>query len=567
MPFKKSAAVVLCASIASLVGAELFLFLSRGPLSLTPQQEREKYIYEDIYKRLFTKVLLENGRKVYRVDNHQIENLSFPVHKDRDTKRIFIIGGSVVQDLRGNASLLSQALEALVPGKKFEVICCGLGAYDSYRESLLQKEILGYKPDLIILMSGNNEFLTPVKVNLFFFRLNRCLLHLRSYRFIHGFIRRYVNPQAVSSEARLANFKKNIEVMVKRAKDKKVPMVLCTLPADLRHTPPLVTLPAWDEKNYFEGWFAFDSGDYVTAVRALQAFLRDNPQDAQAHYLLARCFEARQDYPTAREYYIKAVELDMPQGKRATASRNEAVRRICLSHDLILVDLEKLFMNLSLHRLPDSRLFRDHCHWWPEYNFLVFQEIVNSLDAYGNTHGQPVFSSPWDRKKLNWLQATPFTETPDNEKAFRKAVIAFSLTYYYGERPFLSEPAIAYARQAYEFDASIFQDTARLKERLARSFSATWWTAECASSIDAHWPRFLVHLGESFRRHGLYQESIVFFEQAIALEPKLWFAPLGKALAQYRLGMIAEAQKGFIALKKEFPSVPLIEAFRRKFWM
>ena len=566
MPCKRIFLILACFVLASLSGFELWCRFIYGPLTQSAKEAQDKYIYEDIHKRLFLKKRAADGSFVYQArQRHQLGDLSFPAHKKEGTKRIFVIGGSVVQDVRGDALLFSQALELSIPGQKFEVICCGLGAYDSYRDSLVQKEVLAYEPDLIILMSGNNEFLPPVKVNLLFFRVNALLLHLRSYRFMAGLIRGHIGRPAVSPQARLLNFEKNIETMAARAKKAGVPMALCTLPADLRDTPPLINEPPWEEKLFFAGWFAFDNADYSSAARYLQAFCADKPQDAHGHYLLARCYEARREYQKAREYYVKAVELDMPDGRRMTASRNELIRTICYRRDLILVDLEKLFMGLSSHGLIDSRYLRDHCHWWVEYNGLVLQEIVSRVHAYDKNHTQPVFSAAWDEKNLYWLQSRPLTEEGGRGRGFLKAIIAFSLIYNYHSESSFNEPAAAYLDQARQFDASIFDDRQWLKTEFFKRLQSNWWMRDSAGSLDTFWPDYLAHVGESLRRQGLYRESLGYFDQACTLQPGLWSARLGRAVAQYNLGRTEEAQGELASIEKQFPGVPLIKAYRRKF--
>ena len=36
------------------------------------------------------------------------------------------------------------------------MISCGMGGYDSYRDAMVQREILDYQPDAIVVMSGSN---------------------------------------------------------------------------------------------------------------------------------------------------------------------------------------------------------------------------------------------------------------------------------------------------------------------------------------------------------------------------------------------------------------------------
>ncbi|MFC1849202.1 hypothetical protein ACFL27_03235 [candidate division CSSED10-310 bacterium] len=90
----------------------------------------------------------------------------FPVEKATKTVRIFCLGGSSTYGYPFGASLawprwLKKYLQTVYPDKQWEVINAGADCYGSFRVLQLFAEILDYEPDLIIIFSGNNEFLEP----------------------------------------------------------------------------------------------------------------------------------------------------------------------------------------------------------------------------------------------------------------------------------------------------------------------------------------------------------------------------------------------------------------------
>jgi Flp pilus assembly protein TadD len=89
---------------------------------------------------------------------------SFPVKKSSDTIRVFCLGGSTTygHPFDGKTAFprwLEDLLKASSPDKNFEVINAGGISYASYRIVLLLREVLKYRPDLIVISDAHNEFL------------------------------------------------------------------------------------------------------------------------------------------------------------------------------------------------------------------------------------------------------------------------------------------------------------------------------------------------------------------------------------------------------------------------
>jgi tetratricopeptide (TPR) repeat protein len=89
---------------------------------------------------------------------------SFPREKPDGAFRIFAVGGSTTyghpwRDPVSYSGWLRALLPAADPSRPWEVINAGGISYASYREAALVEEITRYRPDLILVYSGHNEFL------------------------------------------------------------------------------------------------------------------------------------------------------------------------------------------------------------------------------------------------------------------------------------------------------------------------------------------------------------------------------------------------------------------------
>ena len=87
----------------------------------------------------------------------------FAAKKPDDTFRVFVLGGSTTAGfpypLHGSfANLLRVRLEPHLPGRRLEVVNCGLTALNSYAVVDFVEELADYDPDLYVVYAGHNEF-------------------------------------------------------------------------------------------------------------------------------------------------------------------------------------------------------------------------------------------------------------------------------------------------------------------------------------------------------------------------------------------------------------------------
>lgn len=496
-----------------------------------PDPPQFRYQQVDIYKRFFKKVSRGN-QDAYIPQRARNNCIEFVAVKAPDTIRIFIIGDSAAYNF--GFFPFGDILKGLIPDRNFEVICCGMGAYDSYRVYLVEKEILSYNPDLIIVFSGNNEFYNKIRVNLWDYYINKLLRRAWCYRSLQNlFIRKGLlrfEPFSRDREQRLTDYEKHIRLIVRDAKAKGVPVILCTLPVNFRDCPPGAESPM--DIQYLTARSLLEDGRYPSTINKLRNFLKDNPDNPLGFYFLAKAYEGMRNFQKAKESYLQALELCYGDG-RASPKSNGIIRRICAEENMALADLESAFINVAPHGLLGREQFSDNCHWYLEYNSLVAEVIIRALSLYSDAIG-------FSKHKLEaFYLAHHFPSLKERGKRKDelegriKAAVWEVLRFNDG----LCERAISCFETIYLMDANSLWNLRFLKDRLKKMYAEDFWVNEVQiSNFERNWPSVLYHIGETYRRLGLYRKSLQYFKRAITLDDSNYLPYIGRALTYNKLG-------------------------------
>ena len=126
--------------------------------------------YEDpfvAFSEAFSLFDYDATAEVYRIAKHHhyfFGQQEFPATKAHDSFRAFCLGGSTVlghpyDTPTSFPKWLELELNARRPNRKHEFINCGGMSYASYRLIPILEEVLEHDPDLIVVMTGHNEFL------------------------------------------------------------------------------------------------------------------------------------------------------------------------------------------------------------------------------------------------------------------------------------------------------------------------------------------------------------------------------------------------------------------------
>ncbi|MCX5797396.1 MAG: SGNH/GDSL hydrolase family protein [Elusimicrobia bacterium] len=270
------------------------------------------YLNLDVFRPRFVEILAADGRLHYATRYYPIGRRAqeFAAEKEPGTRRIFVLGGSVAQryDSDGRRPRLPDIWDAVFPGEKTELINCGSTGYDSNRDRIRLEEVLGYRPDAVVLMSGVNESKALPRA-----WLAKAYMACAGIPIAGRVCRKIMEGAmalewAVSDQRSPKKFENNVREMARSARGRGVTLVFCTLPVNLRDMPPRGSLPLADE-DFFAAWAAYENGHGPQAALLWSGYLAKHPDDALAHFFLAKCCDRAGDIAQAKKHYTLAENL------------------------------------------------------------------------------------------------------------------------------------------------------------------------------------------------------------------------------------------------------------------
>jgi hypothetical protein len=296
----------------------------------------------------------------------------FARDKAPNALRVFMVGASFMQGVPYTGKkTMHHALETLLrlelPERKIEVANGSLSAQDSGMVVKLAEWSLKHAPDVLVVATCNNEGTLPPS------KVTSRLQELGTFRALRSVLKGEAESRPVHTpvdpdlQAVRSRYRTNLETIVARATAAGVPVILATLPVNLRYEGDEAGLPiaghSWEEA----GTVALPT--CAVAVKNHLA-ARRYPEAEQA---AAACGEvealrwlgltkyARHDYPEAQRLLEAYVEL-MPRN-RCRPSFNTIIRQVAkASPNATLLDLDRFFRDLRAHGLPGPEDFTDYCH-------------------------------------------------------------------------------------------------------------------------------------------------------------------------------------------------------------
>lgn len=485
------------------------------PLPAGEAARQEAAFCEDVKKPFFREISLRDGRRQLLPARDGSSAAPFLVPKPAGVKRVFVVGESVAQLLGAPA----------VPGT--EIINCGMGGYNSARVEKVFEEALAYEPDLVVLLSGNNEgpeYPCPGAAG----ELRRRGWKLRER--LYGLV-----PSDVPAAVRvsLETHGERLDSMAALAAAKKIPLVICTLPANLELPPP-GALPLEGEA-LSKGLYLYEKKDFAAAETAFSAAAAADKTDLHARYWLAKAQAAQGRRGEALENYLKVPELDPAQG-RASRARNELIRRAAARRGAAVCDLEKLFLSSAPAGLPGFAQFADGVHWRRSYDSAVWREIESAAGA-----GRLAVPAPAGR-------AAP-GEEDELRRTFSYAVSGMDAAAAYGmdkdrlAAGFISEPALAELGYLDSRRPGLTESLAGSEDKFSDFFIRNSWSQDTAGRLEALRPAFAAHAAELLRRRLNPGTSLTLAVKAIHGEPGKTYYRLLEAQALYALGRDREASE------------------------
>ncbi len=314
--------------------------------------------------------------------------------------RVFLFGGSTVEGVHvpeyGFAQQLEFWLRRQHPEKRLEIYNFGRAGRDSGYVRRKVEATIGHDPDLIVVLSGHNEFLSRhVEVS-----TNRLLSRFAVTRSVMRKLERWrsAGQDDVSSEryqpydrnaplfaAKLETYAGNMRHVAELTRAAEVPLLLLTAPANVADWPPVHRRSRADtdaDTIWFEAARRRLADGRVDEVEAeIDARLAEAPQDPLLAFLQGRIRAARGDEEGAYRALQRARELD-PLPWRALGEMNAQVRSIA-GQGVHLVDVERRFEELAGAGLVGRELVSDNCHPAPLGSALIALEVLQVMAEAG----------------------------------------------------------------------------------------------------------------------------------------------------------------------------------------
>ena len=331
----------------------------------------------------------------------------FDPEKKPGALRVFCLGGSTTAGFpfEINATFpfqLQYRLRNALLDNYVEVVNLGISAVNSYTVLDLLPEVLELEPDVLLIYMGHNEFYGALGVGSTqsVFR-NRSLillyLKLKKLRLVQllesmiqsifglfssshqssqqSLMQAMVGEQIIpehSEEFQQAcrNFEENLTDIVRRAKEKNVPVVLSTLVSNVKDQEPFVSrfsdrVDAFTQERLraklLKARRLQIQGEHSKALQILSRVAAVDSSSAELRFLRARSLLSLGHTKKALPEFKRARDLDMLRF-RAPGIFNDIIKRVARENDVPLVDMEKIFQAASKDGIPGENLFYEHLH-------------------------------------------------------------------------------------------------------------------------------------------------------------------------------------------------------------
>ena len=315
--------------------------------------------------------------------------------------RLFVLGGSTAAGYPFSANMmfsriLQRRLNDVFPERKIEVINLAMSAINSYALLDFMDEVLEKQADMILLYAGHNEYYGALGVasaeSLGKYRpvvlLYLKLRQFKTFQLLRDAIRQIASflgrgaeqdPTATLMERLVAqqnivykselyergknHFKKNLQCLIEKARQKQVPVVLSELVSNVRDQEPFVSIPT-------EQWPA-----------------------AKDVYQVAKEFESQGNFIQAQTNYYLAKDLDALRF-RASEEFNDIINKLGQELKVPVVPMKSVFENASPHGCIGASLMLEHLHPNIKGYFLM-------ADAFFRTLQQEKMIAPeWDTRNI-----------------------------------------------------------------------------------------------------------------------------------------------------------------------
>ncbi|MFZ5798591.1 MAG: tetratricopeptide repeat protein [Thermodesulfobacteriota bacterium] len=336
--------------------------------------------------------------------------------------RIFVVGGSAAYgwpytDEYCFSGYLRRALDRAAPGR-FEIVNAAGMSFGSHRVLDILRDVVELEPDLVIVFSGNNEYiernilpesssgegaraqrLAPVLRQLEIYRAVRLAL-FRAYpsAFQSGTKQDITDIRANPEVERgalgrstevdrevLRNFQNNMAAMRNLLATSGIRAIFCTVPVDVGGWIPQVGDPQFKNQAQASRWVelhrlkdeAFRRQDLEQELAYLREMLAITPDDPGVLFNYGKTLWNLGRYQESWQALNRAKDLDVSP-RRALSSFNEFIRFVASGNSIYLADLERAVEGRFLEGIAEN-LFLDYCHFTESGNKFIAETLLSSL--------------------------------------------------------------------------------------------------------------------------------------------------------------------------------------------
>ena len=360
---------------------------------------------------------------------------SFASTKASNEFRIFCLGGSTVAGRpygieTSFTKWLELGLGAADSSHQWKTVNCGGISYASYRLVPILKEILAYGPDMVVVLTGHNEFIEdrtykhikhmPAAVAWAYDRISR----LRTFTLLrsacdrlanHSEVRHPTGRATLPTEVQalldyrgglekyhrdeewrhnvIEHFRFNLKRMTQIARGAGLPLLLVTPGCNLRDSPPFKSQHkgglSSEQKGEWQSLREEARSCYgpepLRSIGLLQEATRIDDQHAGTFYELGKCYDAVGMTERAFDSYNQAKELDVCP-LRIIDPMNQAILEAAREEDIPLVDACAILAKLSRDGIPGNDTYVDHVHPTIESHQVIANSILDELIRMGVVH-------------------------------------------------------------------------------------------------------------------------------------------------------------------------------------
>lgn len=437
-----------------------------------------EYFCEDIKKPFFSVSRLPDGTAKVRAARPRALPSEFSMPKPEKTARVFIAGESAARLLSGGGDSLERFLGKAFTGKKVELINCGMGAYDSRRILPVLEEVLEYAPDLVIILSGNNETgrdFCPDLTTEYERRVRKIKTRLASLS---------LGREEAERTVSLAIHEERLRDMAALARKKGIPVLFVTLPANLRDFAPGGSPP--------EG---LEEGIRLAAGKdpalALEFFRRggEKPFEPFSLFYSGRALEASGKTGEALKSYAAAVKYDS-SSDRCSGERNAMIRNVAAEKGACLADLEKSFSSIARGGITGGDELADGVHWFARYNAFVGSVIAGAAQACLFPDAKTPLPEP-----------KPPARSANGPDEF-KTILSYASAYAAGGGALINERAVIMLERLCRLDCGKLERLLFNEKALEKEIQENEWSPSLRKDAADWRPALLRSAAEMFLRAG-----------------------------------------------------------------